>query len=38
MTENRKPGDNSKVTNVPYIFQLETWAVSHKYFTDFLKF
>jgi len=35
MREVRKPGGNSKVASVTFVFQLETRTVSHQCFTDF---
>jgi len=37
MTEVRKPGGNSKVASVPYVFQIETETVNHQFYTDILK-
>jgi len=34
MTEVRKPGANSKVASMPFVFQLETQTVTHQWFSD----
>jgi len=35
MTKVKKPGANSKIASVPFVFQLETWMVCHQPFTVF---